>query len=236
MKLYEGNKAKFKLQKNHFEIKNTHVLFKNYAIKFRKSIAIFKTGKDFIILNKNHYNQKIIILKNSKGQVQIINELEIDDYLAGVLQGEISYSWPYNAIATQAISARSYAYYLYHKNKNKPFHIISGEIHQVFHGSYNPNPRFIKAVQQTKGKILVYQDQAIQTFFHASCGGITEKPHLIWGGEAENPTYQSIKCDYCKTHPKYKWEYILSKKWIQQQSIISIRINKKKNFPKSFNS
>ena len=225
VRLYEGKIKNIHLKKNHFSVKDTHVLFKRKIIKFKKNIAIFDTEKDFVIIGGYRYNKKIIIIKNQKGDVQVINQLSIEDYLAGVLGGEISYSWPNNAIETQAISARSYAYYLYNQNKNNVYHIISGEIHQVFHGSYEPNPRFIKAIKKTKGEILIYKGKSIQTFFHATCGGMTEKPYEVWGGEVKNKIYQNIRCRYCKTHAKYKWEYVLPKKLLKEKGISAIRVS-----------
>lgn len=182
----------FTLKKNHFEIGSQSIRFKNKTVQFKNSIATFETDKHFISVGKNYYNGTLIVIKK-KDHLQIINELPINDYLVGVLAGEISYSWPQSAIDAQAISARSYVYYWREQNKNKPYHIISGEVHQVFHGVKDPHPKFVKAVRRTQGQIIIYRREPIQTFFHATCGGTTTKPHLTWGGEEKSKVYSTLR-------------------------------------------
>ena len=83
------------------------------------------------------------------------------------------------------------------------YHIISGEIHQVSGSSEDVTKRTIKAVNSTKGEVLVNdQDGLVPGFYHAECGGKTFDPIDVWSGYMFD--YRATNCPYCHHKTKKK--------------------------------
>ena len=200
------------------------------GILFQESYFIYQ-GKEYEYLAKKYfvvtndfplsikgikYSGKMIIEKD-KENLFLINEVDLENYLVGVVRGEISYSWHNEAIKAQAIAARSYAYYLYLRNIKAKYHLDATSNFQVFKGIINVHENIRRNVLATKGKILVHSNEPIMAFFHASCGGMTEKAENVWNSNESLKYYKNIRCYYCRTHPKYKWELSFLKEEIHNR-------------------
>ena len=194
--------------------------------------------KGVVTVGAFKYRGRFALLKSpqKRGEYLLILKLPLETYLGGVLEGEISHSWPLESMKVQAIAARTYAYWMINNSKGRPYHIKSTTSHQVFKGSEKVHPRFKKALALTKRTVLTHKGKPLQTFFTAACGGETERAHYVWVSDKKLPYFQNIRCRYCTTHPKYKWEAKLSTKTVQGRlkgrfpglgSIRSIRIKKR---------
>lgn len=178
-----------------------------------------------LTIGKYMYKGRFLLIKDKKKRDKylLILSLPMEKYLGGVLEGEISHSWPLESMKVQAIAARTYAYWIIKNNSNKRYHVKSDTSHQVFKGSEGVNSNFKKALNATQGIILTYKKNSrsirspIQTFFTAACGGETEKPYYVWNSLEKNPSFQSIRCNYCITHPKYNWTLKASTKKMSQK-------------------
>ena len=165
---------------------------------------------DKLSLGRYQY-RGMFILKKKAEKIYLINQIPLEEYLAGVLESEISWSWPIESIKAQAVAARSYAISHIRKNKKQPWDLVSDERHQVFRGSYSNHPKLAQAVKKTKNMVIQSRGKIVQTFFTASCGGITEKAHNVWPVSEDLSYFQHVRCHYCTTHPKYQWSYRISK-------------------------
>lgn len=126
-----------------------------------------------------------------------IEEINLDEYLCGVISAEMPASYEIEALKSQAIVARTYT--LYKIINSKP-HGDEASICDSFEccqawiskedrfakwaaGTENENwNKIITAVNETKGKIITYDGKIINAFFHANSGGKTEIPVNVWGG------------------------------------------------------
>ncbi len=126
-----------------------------------------------------------------------IDELPIDEYLYGVVSGEMPASYEMEAIKAQAIVARTYTLYqiINSKGKHADSDIcdnsnccqawISKEDRlnrweeDVRDSNWN---KITKAVDSTQGKIITYNNAPIDAFFHSNSGGVTETATNVWGG------------------------------------------------------
>ena len=229
--LFEGSKQKLAFILKGLKFYDNQVSLKGKNIPKINGKHIFKTSKPLEIKG-NFYSGLFAIITKSRS-CQLIQLLPLEDYLGGVLAGEISHSWPLESMKVQAVAARTYAYWVMKNSKKKPYHIKSGTSHQVFKGNERIHPDFKKALASTKGMILAHRGEPIQTFFTATCGGETEKPKYVWPTGKNFPYFQSVRCPYCKGHPKYKWSNKLPVKKIEQKlaklnigKIRHLRINK----------
>ncbi len=163
----------------------------NLSLKLDKESAIINFGKDLLILTLPifFYPQKDkFISVNSmayRGILEIsenewiINTLNVEDYLMGVLPGEMPSSYPLEALKAQAVSARTYA--LINFGKHKFFDLCSNVHCQVYKGVNFERERTNIAVKETIGEVITYNGQLIKAYYHSSSGGITENSEDVWG-------------------------------------------------------
>lgn len=176
---------------------------KTTAVTFR----VVKTKKDndhLIEINKKKYrgNMEIHITQGKNG-LTIVNVLPIEQYLYGVIAKEISPDWHLEAVKAQAVAARTYALYNMNKHRVDGYDVCATNDCQVYGGQEIETPRVLKAVNDTAGQVLMYQDKVIPAYFHSSSGGYTENSENVWG------TYQPYSrgvVDYDQNSPHYKWE------------------------------
>jgi stage II sporulation protein D len=161
----------------------------------------------FIQVNGKKYRGGVEISPADKGML-VVNELPLEDYLAGLINCEISSQWPMEAIKAQAVVARSYAYFQREARKNAIYHLESTVIDQVYDGCSIEDSRAVRGVRETTGEVLTYNNNVIQSFFHSNCGGHTESSENVWGYAF--PYLKGIDCSYCLSAPSAKWEQALS--------------------------
>lgn len=187
-------------------LKEDQVKYEGKSYSLENNQTIFEVEENNPIMIKgNSFIGKVLVVK--KKFIYVVNILPIEKYLLGVVRKEISYSWPDEAIRAQAIAARSYGYRKYLENYDKLYHLKGNTSDQAFGGILNVHDNIVRGVRDTEGKILVYDDYPILTFFHASCGGMTEKASNVWPTSEDLPYFQNIRCSYCTTHPHYSWKY-----------------------------
>lgn len=149
-------------------------------------------------------------------QLRVINELNLEEYLAGVLGNEMGGDgFPLEALKAQAIAARTFTLY----NMRRDFD-PNGEISpdlaykssmefQSYGGMTKENDRILQAVRETSGLVLTYDGSLFQTYYHSNCGGATASGHFF--GEQEIAPLKGVTCDYCKDSPGYSWDRTFSK-------------------------
>jgi stage II sporulation protein D len=110
----------------------------------------------------------------------LINELDLEDYLRGVLPAEIPQDFPAECLKAQAIIARTYALYSLGRHKSEGFDLCNSRHCQIYLGFDYEKGKLNKAIEDTTGIIITYNGKPALTPFHSSCGGITEDASL-WG-------------------------------------------------------
>lgn len=115
----------------------------------------------------------------SGGSLRLINKVYIEDYLYGVLAGELSNTFPLETLKAQAIIARSYVYNrMTGREPNYEINDTSGD--QVYKGYNASNNVIMKAVDETAGMLLKYNGSVVNAYFGASNGGQIELPGNAW--------------------------------------------------------
>jgi len=146
---------------------------------------------DYLILNGKRYRGGLEIRKGDKG-LYVINELDLEDYLKGVVPQEIDHRWDLEALMAQAIVARTYALYYMKENQGKEYHLDSSIMNQVYNGMDGERFRTTYAVMETEGIVLTYEGKVIEAFYHKSCGGHTEDSRDVWAKDA--PYLRGVEC------------------------------------------
>ncbi|ACL70860.1 SpoIID/LytB domain-containing protein [Halothermothrix orenii] len=118
--------------------------------------------------------------------------MPLEQYVTGVVAGEMKKDWPQNAYGAQAIIARTFALQYMEANNTDT---ISGEFEYA--QEYKPEnitETIRKAVEETRGEVALYKDDYIKAWFHASAGGQTTTARVGLAYEKEEPPYiKSVK-------------------------------------------
>jgi stage II sporulation protein D len=134
----------------------------------------------------------------------LINSLPLEEYLKGVLSQEVSESWPMEALKAQAVVSRTYAVRRMVKKKDDPYDVEDTQMHQKFEYT-NQNENINRAVEVTRGEILLYRGEPIEAFFHSCSGGITESAGSVF--QQDLPYLRSIPDPYCRNIEQFSWTY-----------------------------
>ncbi len=153
--------------------------------------------------NGRHYRDRIKILPGPNRSLLAVNELSLEDYLAGVLNSEISSQWPMEAVKAQAVAARTYAVYQMKRRAGALYDVESGVADQVYGGMDREDARAREAVRETGGELLLYAGEPIFAVYHSCCGGKTEPSESLWPGNF--PYLRSRECNYCLDSPHFLW-------------------------------
>ncbi|MBE9502916.1 MAG: SpoIID/LytB domain-containing protein [Proteobacteria bacterium] len=174
--------------------------------KIYPASSIGLQGRD-IKVNGRGYAGEIILIKEN-GTLTVINKIDMETYLYGVINNEISSAWPMEAVKAQAVAARTYAFYKLNSKLDKPYFLESTVMDQVYSGQGSEDERARRAVNETKGEILFHKKVVAQALFHSSCGGHTEAAENVWG--TDYPYLKSVEDRFCTDAPNYFWTYLSS--------------------------
>lgn len=156
---------------------------------------------------------------------QEIEEINIDEYLYGVVASEMPASFELEALKAQSIVARTYTIYQIINNSGKhensdicdDFSCCQAWISKEERFSkWNEDQResnwskILEAVNSTSGKIITYEGLPINAFFHSNSGGVTESSLNIWGG-IDYPYLKSVETNGEEGYTQYDSEVTYSK-------------------------
>ena len=122
-----------------------------------------------------------LTLTVKNGAIQPVLTLPLESYLQGVVPYEMSDSFPIEALKAQAVCARTYA--LSKMNSSAEWDVVDNTNDQAFKGTPAQHENSSKAIEDTAGLVLTYNDRLITAWYSASNGGQTELPGNIWKGD-----------------------------------------------------
>lgn len=141
------------------------------------------------------YNGGFRFERVNGGSLTVVNILELEDYVKGVLPAEMSTSWPMEAMKAQAVAIRSYAIALGTKHGAHHFDICSSTHCQAYRGRNGAGSNSDEAVEQTAGQVAISGGSAAQTFYYSSNGGASESVSVVWGSNQSSYPYLTGKQD-----------------------------------------
>ncbi len=133
-------------------------------------VAIRPTNGGFVSA-KNKWYRGIFIVKNINGSLVLINKIDIESYLRGVVPSEMPSSWDYEALKAQAIAARSYALANLGKRARWGYDLKDTPEDQAYNGASAEKDSTDKAVADSYGIVLIYDLKIIPAYYSASAGG-----------------------------------------------------------------
>ena len=137
---------------------------------------------------------------------RIVNHVRMENYVLGVLRGEIPLKQvPLGAAEAQAIAVRSYTLH-YLLQQNAFCDLDDTTLYQVYAGlKYAPDDTTLrKGVNNTSGQYLEWDGAPLKAYYHSTCGGHTTDVPTGLDREAVG-CMQGVPCDWCKQSKYYRW-------------------------------
>ncbi|HOM03012.1 MAG TPA: SpoIID/LytB domain-containing protein [Acetivibrio sp.] len=166
--------------------------------------------------DKSRYRGGLEVLRLSGSDMTVINVINIEQYLYGVVPYEIQASSHPEALKAQAVAARTYTVNNLNKYKRLQFDLCPTVYSQVYKGFDGEAASTNKAVDDTKGKIVTYNGKPASVFYFSSSGGRTEDVRNVWGSEGY-PYLVSVEDKYESGDSwHYNWEVSFTAQKIKQ--------------------
>ncbi len=149
----------------------------------------------------------------SANAITIVNMVDIDNYLSGVVESEGGGGQHIEYYKVQALMSRTYALKYVNKHAKEGFSLCDRVHCQAYHSMLRFTPLIRDAVSQTTGSVMLdNKDQLIDSYFHANCGGQTCEPDYVWNHPIPYlTTFVDTFCIYTKQAtwekriPKSEW-------------------------------
>jgi stage II sporulation protein D (peptidoglycan lytic transglycosylase) len=138
----------------------------------------------------------------------MVNELAMEEYVAGTVRGEVSERWPADALRALAVVARSYVVFQQGRTAGKLFHVVAGNQDQNFAGWAAEGSPAREAARATAGQVLTWQGRVFPTFHHSDSGGFTEAAQSVFTGEGV-PPLGGVRDEFSMESPNYTWTMTL---------------------------
>jgi len=136
------------------------------------------------------------------GRISAINAVSLEDYIRGVVPGEVPPSWPDEALRAQAVAARTYA--IATSKNGDGFDQYADTRSQMYPGIAGEHPRTDAAVAATAGEVVTHAGKPIVTYYFSTSGGRTENVENSFLGAAPAPYLQSVADPY-DGGPRHRW-------------------------------
>ena len=164
------------------------VPYKDNQIAVLANSGYYPLGTDSVVLRpdsagyvstKGKWYRGKLMIKVSGGKLTVINDVDLEDYIKGVVPSEMPPSWESEALKAQAIAARSYALANLGKQARYGYDLKDNTEDQAYGGASAETNKTNKAVEETKGLVLTYDMKIISAYYSASAGGYTNTN--AWG-------------------------------------------------------
>ena len=160
-------------------------------LECNQPVSIVREGFNKANFYDGYFFIKKIVPKSGVPYLTIVNVIQFESYLKGVVPAEMPASWSPDSLMAQAIAARTYAYFELATNEADDDENILVEksgaqlddtvTYQAYLGFTNSGPSSDTAVQKTENQVMTYKGYVIKSFFSADSGGYTEDSANIWG-------------------------------------------------------
>jgi stage II sporulation protein D len=158
--------------------------------------------------NEQEYNNHIK-LRVFAGGIQIVNIVNIENYVSGVVEAETGKERPFEFYKVQSIISRTYALANFRRHEDEGFQLCDAVHCQVYHGKSKYEELIPKAVMSTKGIVIVDSNiDLITAAFSSNCGGKTRNAEEVWSKQV---SYLKSQVDsFCLESPHAKWTKTIS--------------------------
>ena len=143
------------------------------------------------------------VVRKGKGFL-VINQVDLEEYVKGVVPGEVNSSWHPEMLKAQAVAARTYALYQQMLSASRDYDVVATVQDQVYKGKDGVDTAVLRAVDETRGLVLTYQQAPIYAAFSSTAAGLTEDAVNVWS--KDYPYLKGVECPFDLDSPFYQWK------------------------------
>ena len=152
-------------------------------------------------LKGTEYRGSLLFEADAQGRLTASNQVDLEEYVNGVLLSEMPLRFGREALRAQAVIARSFA--LFQLQNGKLLRDDQGS--QVYTGLRNVTETVRRLVRSTVGEVLTYEGSLLEAYFHSTCGGVTSSARGVFNIPEQRPLQGGVVCRDCRTSPHYRW-------------------------------
>lgn len=149
---------------------------------YSDNIVLKSSGGGFVSA-KGKWYRGILMIQNKGQKLTVINNIDLEDYLKGVVPSEMPSGWELEALKAQAIAARSYALANLGKRAGLGYDLKDTPEDQAYGGASVETNKTTEAVDGTRGLVLTYNAKVVPAYYSASAGGQTINAASVWGND-----------------------------------------------------
>lgn len=162
--------------------------------------ASFRSGDEKAALRVSGAVQ---LIRRGKGLL-VINQVDLEEYVKGVVPAEVNSAWHPEMLKVQAVAARTYALYQHMLSASRDYDVAAGIQDQVYRGRQGIDARVEEAVESTRGLVVTHQGAPIYAAFSSTAAGITEDAVIVWSKDL--PYLKGVECPFDVSSPYYQWK------------------------------
>ncbi|HRH01370.1 MAG TPA: SpoIID/LytB domain-containing protein [Bacteroidia bacterium] len=196
---------------------NQQLLGKFKRIEFKEIVPSVLKMRCILPSTSSKQFDNNLVLFSEKGSLKVRNEVELENYVAGVVEMEAGSNHTIEYYKVQAIICRTYALSNLRRHEVEQYNLCDNVHCQAYKGNNRINEQIAEATIQTKNLVMVdKKSELITTAFHSNCGGQTCNSEDVWG--MSKPYLRSVRDTFClrqrnatwvKSVPKATWaEYL----------------------------
>ena len=172
-------------------------------------VEVWPAKDGSVLVGDRPYRGRLRLLKRSDGTVMAINVIELEAYLASVVNGEMPPPFPPAAREAQAVAARTYAIFqIKTDGRSREFDLYDSVRSQHYPGMSWETDAGWQAVERTRGMVCTYAGKLFCTYYGSCCGGQTADARWVKEFSADAvPALTSVRCPYCNRpdNKGYAW-------------------------------
>lgn len=177
-----------------------------YSFFEDEGILITSTdGDENMIKVESKRYRDYITFKTSDDGLVVLNYVDLENYLRGVVGSEMGPSFELEALKAQAIASRTYTVRYNNKHKSKGYDLCDTTHCHVYGGMDVEYDIINEAVDKTRGMIITYNGKPIDAVYYSNSGGYTANAKDVWGNDV--PYLVAVKDDYSLGYKYSSWNY-----------------------------
>jgi stage II sporulation protein D len=134
----------------------------------------------------------------------VLDRVNLEEYTAGVIGGEMPLLYPDAALRAQAVASRTYGLHAARSRAGEAWDVLDDTSSQVYRGVAAEGERGRQATLDTMGVVLTWRGEIFKSYFHSTCGGRTASNATAFG-EAEVPPLAGVPCGFCDDGKHARW-------------------------------
>jgi stage II sporulation protein D len=169
-----------------------------------------------VSINDSPYRGQYRLVPTGGAKFDVINDLNMDAYIAGVLPRELPAAWHQETYRAQAIVARTYALYERQMSRDRTWDVYPDDRSQMYGGVAAESAKSRDAAMFTSGIVVAYgppgQERIFKAYFSSCCGGVTQSAADAFGDKYIEPLSDQNTKGLCNASPRFSWGPVVIKK------------------------